>query len=295
MLCVERARYVTDLGFIAQPRPPGTTHWQLVQDLCADRLAELGYSVERHDYGSGVNVIGTRAGSEPTAPSVLVSAHYDSVAGCAGADDNASGAAGLLETARVLAMGNFRRNLIMACWDEEERGLIGSEQYADRARARGEGLAAVYDYEMIGYRSTVPGSQTMPDGFDLIFAAQARELARNEYRADFVALVGDRDGSGVAMAHVAELGRAVGLPTTVIDLPGDLLFEPLLSDLTRSDHASFWAAGYPGIMITDTSEFRYDRYHCGSGPDEPSVLDPDFSVQVIQVTLGSAARMAEVQ
>ncbi len=295
MVCVDRARYVADLTLIARPRPTGTAHWQVVQDLCADRLATLGYAVERQDYGSGINVIGTRAGSDPAAASVLVSAHYDSIGACPGADDNASGVAGLLETARVMAMARFRRTSIMACWDEEERGLVGSAAYADRARTRAEALAAVYDYEMIGYRSTVPGSQILPAGLDLLFPAEALALQRNEYRGDFLALIGDRDGSGVAMAHVAELGGAVGLSTTVLSLETALLLDPLLGDLRRSDHASFWAAGYPGIMVTDTGEFRNDRYHCTSGPDEPSVLDPDFSVQAIQATLGSAARMAEVQ
>ena len=61
--CVEPARYQTDLEEIAMPREPMTAHWQVVQDLCADRLTGLGFTVERQAYGTGVNVIGVRMGT----------------------------------------------------------------------------------------------------------------------------------------------------------------------------------------------------------------------------------------
>ena len=56
--CVDKDRYVEDLTFIADVRAPGSTHWQEVQDLCADRLTDLGYEVDLFEYGSGVNVVG---------------------------------------------------------------------------------------------------------------------------------------------------------------------------------------------------------------------------------------------
>src|SRR5690606_20146741 len=135
--CVEAARYQADLEAIAMPREPESAHWQAVQDLCAERLEGLGFTVERHAYATGVNVIGVREGTSEPQRRVLVGAHYDHIAGCAGADDNASGVAGALEAARVLAMASFPRTLVVACWDEEERGLIGSRAYAERARTNG--------------------------------------------------------------------------------------------------------------------------------------------------------------
>ena len=135
--CVDPAAYQADLEFIASLRAPGSAHWQAVQDLCADRLTELGYDVELFEYGSGINVLGTLPGSAPDAPHIMIGAHYDHIEDCAGADDNATGVAGSLEAARVLAMGEYTNTLTIACWDEEELGLVGSEAFATTAAAQG--------------------------------------------------------------------------------------------------------------------------------------------------------------
>src|SRR5690606_6446465 len=104
-----------------------------VQDLCADRLTELGYEVTLHNYGSGVNVIGRRPGATAPDEIVMVGAHYDHIDDCRGADDNASGVAAALEIARVLATVETQRTTMIACWDQEELGLIGSEAFVTAA------------------------------------------------------------------------------------------------------------------------------------------------------------------
>src|SRR4051794_35977129 len=76
---VDRAGYEADVTTIAGPRSPGKPHHQEIQDLCADRFASLGFAVERQTYSTGVNVIGTLAGTKLPAERVLVSAHYDAV------------------------------------------------------------------------------------------------------------------------------------------------------------------------------------------------------------------------
>jgi len=286
--CVDGARYQTDLELIAAPRPPGSAHWQVVQDLCADRLASLGFEVERHTYATGVNVIGVRTGNSEPGRQVLVAAHYDHIDGCAGADDNATGTAAALESARVLAMAGFPHTLVVACWDEEERGLIGSGAYADRARAADDDIVVYYNYEMIGYVDDTPGSQSFPAGFDLLFPEAARELEANENRGDFLALIADETASD-AVSLLDRYGEALGLPTISIVLTTDLLTVPLLGDLRRSDHSRFWDQAYPAIMLTDTSEFRYDAYHCRSGPDDVGNLDQGFTTRVIQTTVAAAA------
>ncbi|TNF26352.1 MAG: M20/M25/M40 family metallo-hydrolase [Deltaproteobacteria bacterium] len=284
---VEQSRYEADLAFIAAPRPPGSAHWQAVQDLCADRFAALGYTVERHDYGSGVNVIGTLTGTSAPAERVVLSAHYDHVTGCAGADDNGSGVAGLLEAARVLAAPH-PRTLVVACWDEEERGLVGSGAWAARAVERSEDVVVVYDFEMIGYRSEAPNSQTLPVGLDLLFPDAAAAVAANAYRGDFVAVIGDASAaSSRAMTALSAGGDAVGLPVVGLQLPEGLEKSFAVSDLRRSDHAQFWDRDIPALMITDTSEFRYSGYHCADGPDTPDRLDPAFATQVVAATAAS--------
>ena len=287
--CVDEARYRADLEVIAMPREPESMHWQRIQDLCATRLSELGFEVERHAYETGVNVIGVRTGTVEPARRVVVSAHYDHIPGCAGADDNASGVAGALEAARVLAsLSETPRTLVIACWDEEERGLVGSRAYAARARERGEQFDAHFDFEMIGYVDRSPNSQRLPTGFDLLFPAAGREWNANERRGDFIAAIGDEASSPVVAAMERYADR-LGLPFIPIVVDSELIDSPALADLRRSDHASFWEQGYPGIMITDTSEFRYSQYHCVSGPDVVENLDTGFAAQVTRATVAAAA------
>ena len=286
--CVEAARYQADLEAIAMPRVPQSAHWQAVQDICADRLTSLGFTVERHAYGTGLNVVGVREGGAEPARRVLIGAHYDHIAGCAGADDNASGVAGALEAARVLSRRRYPYTLVVACWDEEERGLIGSRAYATRARMRSEVIDAYFNFEMIGYIDRAPNSQRLPVGTALVFPAAAREYEARERRGDFLAAIGNARASD-ALAALERSADRLGLPFIPLNLSAELMSSPAVGDLRRSDHASFWDTGYPGIMLTDTSEFRYDRYHCAAGPDVTAGLDRTFSAQVVAVTVAAAA------
>jgi len=285
---VEQSRYEADLAFIAAPRAPGSDHWQAVQDLCAERFAANGYTVERHAYGSGVNVVGTLTGTSAPAELVILSAHYDHITGCAGADDNGSGVAGLLEAARVLATTPHPRTLVVACWDEEERGLVGSGAYAARAVADGQNVALMYDFEMIGFRATAPNTQTLPTGFELLFPDAAAAVAANDRRGDFIAVIGDASAaSAAAMTALSAAADEISLPVVGLQLPEGLETSPAVADLRRSDHAEFWDRGIPALMITDTSEFRYSGYHCHDGPDTPDRLDPAFATQVVTATVSS--------
>ena len=301
--CVEMTRYVADLEVVAKARPPGSVHWQAVQDLCADRFAAQGFAVERHAYGSGTNVIGVLAGTTSPDEHVIVSAHYDSVADCAGADDNATGVAGVLEAARVLSTTAHPRTLVVACWDEEESGLVGSRAYADRANERGEKIVMAYVFEMIGYRVSEPNTQTFPFGFDLIFPALASKLDAQQNRGDFIALV-TGDNAPAANTAFATHADALGLRYETVPLNAAQRTDPLFGQLNaRSDHAGFWKHGYPAMMITDTSEFRYAHYHCTDGAaildviddqwpvkeDIMAHLDHDFAARVVAATVGSAA------
>jgi Zn-dependent M28 family amino/carboxypeptidase len=285
---VEQARITTDLDAIAAPRTPGTAHWQAVQDLCADRFASLGYTVERHAYATGVNVIGVRTGTRVPAEQVIVSAHYDSVANCAGADDNGSGVAGLLEAARVLALQPHARTLVVACWDEEERGLIGSRAYVTRAIAAGDQIAANFVFEMIGYRSTEPGSQRSDEVIGTIFPDVMAQLEANEYRGDFILLIHDTR-SDPAVADLTAMAELVSLPTLAIRVLDGLKTNQAAGALRRSDHAPFWDVDYPGIQLTDTAEYRNSHYHCTGGPNVVADLDLAFTTAVVQATAGAAA------
>jgi len=294
MDCVEQPRYLADLNSVTGARDPGSVHWQEVQDLCNTRFTALGFTVELYDYGTGVNVVGVLPGGDLAGERVLVSAHYDGVPDCPAADDNASGVAGLLETARVLSTASFRRTLVVACWDEEEGGLIGSVAYAARAVGAGESIAATFVYEMIGFYSDEPESQTIPSGLSLLFPEETAALAANENRGDFLAVVAD-DLARPFHERMSLYGPAVDLSIVVLEVPAALKNSPLLSDLRRSDHASFWEQDIPAMMLTDTSEFRNPHYHCRDGDDAVDTLDHDFAVKIVQTTVGALAASLELR
>ena len=154
--------FAADLRFIAAARPPGSSHWQAVQDRCATSLEAAGFSVERVGAdGAGVSVVGYLPGRDPSLPAVVVGAHYDHIADCAGADDNASGTAAALAIARTLATheGSWERSVYVACWDEEESGLHGSRHWVDRAIADGERFAVYLNFDAIGYADSTPGNR----------------------------------------------------------------------------------------------------------------------------------------
>ncbi len=285
--CVEQSRYLETLEFVAQTRNPAEPHWQVVQDHLAEQLAAMGYDVELDVYGTGINVIGRLAGTLGESD-VILSAHYDSVPNCTGADDNASGVAGILEAARVLAMGEYQHDLVIAFWDQEELGLIGSRAYVGAAVDRGDVVLANYNFEMIGYTDDTPGSQSIPAGFDVVFPEGSAQVAANEYRGDFITLVAD-DLIADAAANMQAQALRFELPVVHLELGPELKSSPLLSDLRRSDHAPFWDANLPAMMITDTSEFRFPNYHCNPEPDRVEDLDHDFAYKVIATTVGAAA------
>ncbi|KIG13227.1 Peptidase M28 [Enhygromyxa salina] len=287
--CVERDRYIADLEFIAQPRDPGSAHWQEVQDLCFDRFTEYGFDVELHSYATGVNVIGTKLGTETPEQRILVAGHYDHIPGCNGADDNASGTAATLEAARVLSARDYPRTLVVACWDEEELGLLGAEAYAAEQVIGADGeLLFNWNFEMIGFTDDAPDSQTVPDGFELLFPDQVEELEANQYRGDFIAVIVDEDGAAMVQPFMS-YAEAFALSAVLLPVPADLKNSPLLADLRRSDHAAFWEIDVPAVMLTDTSEFRYANYHCATGEDAVELLDHDFSAKVISAAVGAAA------
>ncbi len=284
--CVDPALVQADIELIASARPPGSVHWRRVQSLCAETFEQMGYEVELHRYATGVNVVGVKRGASDVR--VVVGAHYDHIPGCAGADDNASGTAGVLELARVLASGSFERTLVVACWDEEERGLVGSDAWVESATARGDRIALYVNFDAIAFTSAEPGSQAVPAGFEVLFPEETSRLAAQEHRADFIAVIVDGAARPYAEAF-ARQAEALALPHAVLVIPEFLLVAPLAVDLRRSDHASFWDVNVPAMMLTDTANFRSDAYHCKSRPDTVDTLDLPFAVRVVRSATAATA------
>jgi hypothetical protein len=126
-------------------------------------------------------------------------------------------------------------------------------------------------------------------GYEQVWPEQARQLEEDEYRGDFIALVYDELHSEPPVSDMVDLAALVGLRTVEVAVPDSLKSSPMIGNLLRSDHASFWGYDLPGIQITDTADFRYPEYHCRSGEDVVANLDHAFATRVVQITVGAAA------
>jgi Zn-dependent M28 family amino/carboxypeptidase len=278
----DRSRYVKDVEFIAQgPRTTTDPQHQAVQDLCAERLTELGYDVERYDFEDGVSVIGTLPGSTRPDEIVIVSAHYDTISGGNGADDNASGVAGVLETARLLADETHARTLVVACWDQEEPAMYGSYRYAIRESEKKTDIKVAYVLDEIGFSDDKPNSQRVPSGFDIAYPGEAAKIRANQYRANFVLLIADQQASQWA-SLIADSAGKVGLQAALLKVDINGTIDP---NLRNSDHASFWKRGYPAIQITDTAKYRNPFQH--TKLDTFETLDYDFAIRVVSAVVSS--------
>ncbi|MDD9935798.1 MAG: M28 family peptidase [Myxococcales bacterium] len=281
------ASYRADLEFITGEREPGSEHWQAVQDMCAERLTDLGFDVTRPAYETGVNVLGTMIGEGAPDELVIVGAHYDHIPGCPGADDNATAVAGALELARLLGGEMHARTLVIACWDEEELGLLGSAAHAGEIAESGMEVAVAISLEMIGFASDEPDTQMVPVGFDLAFPEAVAAVRDNDLRGDFITYIGNEPAAGTLELLGAS---ADALPLPSITLQATEALGPVLANLVRSDHASFWLNGAPGVMITDSANFRNPNYHCQNGEDTIDTLDLDFAASVVVTTTAAVER-----
>jgi len=281
-LQADKTRYAADLTFIArEPRTVVDAQHQGVQDLCAARLSALGFTVERYKYGDGVDVIGTLPGTSRPEEIVIVSAHYDTIMGGDGADDNASGVAAVLESARLLAAGKHERSLVAACWDEEEPAETGSYRYASREKQKLSQIQVAYVYDEIGFSKAEPNSQKFPTGFKIAYPLLALKMQANQYRANFIMFTYDTQASrwGQAIANAADR-ESLASAQLEVNLNGKVPIE-----LRGSDHASFWGKGYPAIEITDTAGYRNPYQH--TNQDTVDRLDNDFSIKVISAVAAS--------
>ncbi|MBM3462193.1 MAG: M20/M25/M40 family metallo-hydrolase [Armatimonadetes bacterium] len=190
----------------------------------------------------------------------LLGAHYDSVMGSPGANDNGSGVAALLELSRIFKGKKLRRTVRFVAFVNEEPPFfctehMGSQVYASAARARGDRIYGMISLETVGYFSEEPNSQQYPPGLTTMFPD----------RGNFLAVVGDMNSQRlVGEIHQALLASRA-IPTealaTFSNVPG----------VSWSDHASFWKEGYPAVMLTDTAPFRYPHYH--TAEDLPSQVN----------------------
>ncbi|MDZ7580742.1 MAG: M28 family peptidase [Deltaproteobacteria bacterium] len=224
------------------------------------------------------------SGGEPSRH-YLVGAHYDSVAGTVGADDNASAVAVLLETARELSAAGANRSrgvkVTFVAFALEEPPVygtrfMGSRVYAAKAKREKLFLDGMICLEMVGYTCREPGCQRYP--FPLKFFGYPEE-------GNFIGVVGNYASRSFTRGLVEIFRQNPGLPVVSLTVP---LNGWILPAVRLSDHASFWDEGYPAVMVTDSAFFRNPYYHTPA--DTMDTLDLDFMAELVKSLVGFFCR-----
>jgi Zn-dependent M28 family amino/carboxypeptidase len=230
------------------------------------RLVALGltpsdqvYRFDNENYRNVAVLLGAA-----TPQRIVVGAHYDVAGPNPGADDNASGVAGLLEIARLLRDRPPPMRTELVFYPNEEPPAfhtsgMGSSVHARSLRA-GE-VRAMIGLEMIGCFS---GAQQFPAAPLKLFYPE---------RPDYIVVVG-RLGDGALVRAVKRAMRGAGAPVRSINAPREV------PGIDFSDHANYWNAGMPAVMITDTAFYRNPRYH--TALDTPDTLDYATMAQVVE-------------
>jgi len=217
-------------------------------------LTAVGYEVNRQEYEAFgcdcCNLEVELPGVAQPEEIVIVGAHYDTVPGTPGANDNSSGVAAMLTLSRRFASRNTDRTLrFLALVNEEppffQTSKMGSRVYARRCRERGENVVAMISLETIGYYSNSSGSQKYPPPFGLLYPSEG----------NFIGFVGNVGSRALVRQAVGTFRRNEKFPSEGGALPA------FIPGIGFSDHWSFWQEGYAALMVTDTAMYRYPHYH----------------------------------
>jgi hypothetical protein len=217
-------------------------------DYIEQQWRAQGYNITRQDCGNGCqNLEVTRPGNREI---IIVGAHYDSVAGSPGANDNASAVAALLELSRILAIQKTERTTRFVAFVNEEPPFFktpqqGSRVHARACRQRSDDVRVMISLETMGWFTNAPGSQKYPFPLGFFYPN----------RGNFIGFVSNLSSRGVMHEAVRAFRAHTDFPVECCamfaSVPG----------IDWSDHGSFWHEGYRAFMVTDTAPYRYPHYH----------------------------------
>lgn len=243
-------------------------------DFIAGEFASSGYAVSKLPFIFRGNVyhnlVAEVTGRSFPEKVFIIGAHYDTVDATPGADDNASGIAGLLALAKALSQARPSKTIRFAAFGLEEWPTyrthnMGSYHYAGSLREAGDQIEGMICLEMIGYFSDTPGSQRYPlPLFKLLYPSAG----------NYIALVGNLRSRRFTRAIAAEFKKAVNLPVITLNAPS------VVVGIDFSDHWSFNRFGYEALMVTDTAFYRNPHYHAPS--DTPDTLDYERMSRVVE-------------
>ncbi len=248
-------------------------------------LEEAGYETSRQSYvvheQDVFNVVGERTGTTTPEEIVVIGAHYDTVRGCPGANDNGTGVVATLALARAFAEAAPERTLRFVLFVNEEPPYfqtkdMGSLVYARACRERNEKIVGMLSLETIGYFADEEGSQKYPFPVGLFYPSTGNFIT-------FVSNVGSRT---LIRQAVGSFRRTAAFPSVGAAVPA------WIQGVGWSDHWSFWKVGYPALMVTDTAPFRYEPYH--TPYDTVDQVDFERFARVVDGLRGVVSDLAKI-
>jgi len=241
----------------------------------ATTVSEQPFRVEGRSFRNVIATFGPEAGER-----IVVGAHYDAAGPFPGADDNASGVAGLIELGRLMSKQELKTRVDLVAFTLEEPPFfrttgMGSAVHAESLKKAGVQVRVMFSLEMIGYFSDVANSQGFPAALLKLFYPS---------RGNFIAVVG-RTSEGLLVRCVKRAMReASSLPVYSISAPS------FIPGIDFSDQLSYWNAGYDAVMITDTAFYRNRNYHTEN--DTAEKLDYAKMAMVVQGVFASVVEVA---
>jgi hypothetical protein len=245
----------------------------------------------------GANILAIKEGLSST-DAIVVGAHHDTIRDSPGADDNTASVAALLELARVLAPFDFEKTIVLAAIDMEEINFFGSKELV-RELSRERRIQCAIIYETMCYTASDPGTQTVPPRIGYLYPGQMRKIKSRQFVGDWTLVLYRGFASAVARRFAEGLAYTANPHAPImmrdpLDIP---LLRPAIKRLVpgarsfaRSDHISFWDAGVPAIMISDTANFRNPHYH--EPTDTPDTLDYERLAAIVGATAVALAQSA---
>lgn len=211
------------------------------------RVSEQTWRARGETYRNVIAAFGPADG-----PVLVVGAHYDASGGWPGADDNASGVAGLLELARELGAQPPASPVVLVGYSLEEPPFFGTDEmgsavHAASLAAAGTEVVGMLSLEMIGYYRDEPGTQTYPDPSMALLYGDT---------GDFLAVVG-RETDAALLARIGPPMAAAADDLRVISLAAPID----TTGIDFSDHRNYWSQGFTAAMVTDTAFYRNPNYH----------------------------------
>ena len=238
-------------------------------------VSEQVYRVRARSYRNVIAHFGPE-----TEERIVVGAHYDTAGELAGADDNASGVAGLIELARLLNQQQLKVRVELVAFSTEEPPYfgttgMGSYVHADSLRQQNVRVRAMFSLEMIGYFSDAPNSQHFPVGLLNAFYPST---------GNYIAVVGRLSDGLLVRRTKAAMRNAAPLPVYSINAP------QFVTGVDFSDQRNYWFAGYNAVMITDTAFYRNLNYHTAG--DTAEKLDYKRMAMVVEGVYAIVSELA---